>query len=226
MNLQDISWDAIIPIGDACRTTIILKQANLRKKAFPLDWVVSFADTTYLDITTNFSYLLNKDKSKYSHYQNFDKTEINKILQNRVDRFYHYLNSNLNLIFFYSTWSRVSTIRTELIKQQDQKHLVKIIDYINQLSSIKSKKIILTNVNDTLNDLKDVENVELININININDVDIFNPIQVSNYNENIRPRLEEYFTKICVKNLSDLQFTHFTDNINEVSPDIYVTDW
>ena len=32
------SYDNIIPLGDNCATSIILKELGLRKKAYPFDW--------------------------------------------------------------------------------------------------------------------------------------------------------------------------------------------
>lgn len=231
MDSQNIIWDVIIPIGDACRTTIILQKAKLRKKAFPLDWVVSFAKTTYLDLTTNFSYLLKKDKKQYSHYQQFEKEEINVILQNRINRLHQYLNSNLNIIFFYTTWSRIATRQTNLINKEDKEYLFKIYNYINQLQFIKNKKFIITNINNTLEDIREVKDIDLIDINLqDINfdlNIDKTSLYQVNQYKNNL-PKVETFITDVSVEKLLklNLQFTNFSDGIQDPNPYIFTKHW
>lgn len=224
-NLEDLTWDAIIPIGDACASTLVLKTAGLRRVAFPFDWVISFPKMTLKDLQENFQLLLNKDKKQYSHYQKFEKEEINKIFQNRIDRFNRYLNSNLNIIFFYSNWARISSNTLKLIKTEDEGYLLEMIQFFKE-KNLKNVQYIFTNINNSFENLKKEENVKLIDINLNLS-------IETTDLNKledrhNFTKEIESFFKNSIVEELlkMNLKFNNLKEEEKEDLNQNISTEW
>jgi hypothetical protein len=223
--LNNLTWDAIVPLGDACASTIILKSANLRKFAFPFDWVVSFPKTTLFDLQNNFEYLLGKDKKQYSHYQKFEKEEINKIFQNRINRFNNLLNSNLNLIFFYSNWARISTNTLNLIKSEDEQYLLQIIQHFKEKNA-KNIQYIFTNVNNSFEQMREKENISLLDINLEIDLESKISPLSRSQMNFDLKD-VEGTFKNTTIEKLKslNLNFSEYKGGEDELNQNIS-TEW
>ena len=160
-------FDTIIPIGFNCGTGMVLNNLNLRKMAFPLDWVISNPMFVYTYFTTSFKdyFLKNKnDKKNYlgqefnyflksdnhnTHNTEADKEpnnnnnntifENNKIkFERRINRLLNILKSNNKTLFVH--------MKEYKIKGQDilNKNMINneslYDDYLNKLDEFINKK--------------------------------------------------------------------------------------
>lgn len=86
LKVKIADYKKIIPIGYNCATAMVLINLNLRKEAYPLDWVISNPFFVYQYIKTDFKDYFLKTKNDNTNYlgQKFDwfKTTDNHNTQN------------------------------------------------------------------------------------------------------------------------------------------------
>ena len=84
----------IIPLGDHCATSLILKELNIRQKSYPFDWNAStdlLYDTT---IITNVSFIDELNKTEIENIDEILKKYIGDALDNK-----ELINKNLKITF-------------------------------------------------------------------------------------------------------------------------------
>jgi len=94
-----MKYTNIIPLGDNCAISIILKELNLRKKSYPFDWSSHVGpDPTYSNIEININILIELLETK-----NIENA-INKLLNNKISE-----NNKINdeLIFPHETGTKL-----------------------------------------------------------------------------------------------------------------------
>lgn len=136
MKLRD--YDYIIPIGYNCACGMVLRNLDLRKQSFPLDWVVSKPEWVLQYLKTNFKdyYLPNQtaktnyigqdfhwfETHRYSeHYAEKDEIDNNKSIYNdnlekfdrRIKRLFEVLNSDKKILFMYVGEYSINCIKNE-----------------------------------------------------------------------------------------------------------------
>ncbi len=104
-------YDEIVPLGFDCTIARFLKNYNLRKNSYPLDWVVSRDFDLIVDNITNniikdfleikkidgfYKNILNIE---FLHHSNITEEEFKTTFTNRYNKLYETLTNNKNVLF-------------------------------------------------------------------------------------------------------------------------------
>jgi hypothetical protein len=149
-----MNYDNIIPLGDHCSPSIILKELNLRKKSYPFDWTNHAGGIFNTNLYKNFFLLLRllkfHDFSKISQFYVGNAMKVGNHKTNNGIQFPHDLENNNNTIEKYkrrfermyndivnkSKNLYIIIIRKVLLKEEKLNEIIKELLYYNKESKI------------------------------------------------------------------------------------------
>ncbi len=108
INLSD--YDVVISLGNKCLSAIALNKLNIRKEAFPFDFIPTYPEIIlkYLKNHDDFfpkkNNIKNDDLVWFGHYNMNQKYEETKMkFTRRFDRLLNYLKSDKRILFVYTS---------------------------------------------------------------------------------------------------------------------------
>ena len=140
-----MEFDNIIPIGDHCVIAQVLRELNIRKKAYPFDWNC-YKDMTDTSIRINFDIIdeitknsiddisritknmLNNTNIIFPHDNTSDENIISKYIK-RMERLYNDITNGSKILYIMCT-------RYILISEEEILRFLEIISKYNSNSKI------------------------------------------------------------------------------------------
>ena len=169
--IRSKEYDHIVSIGNKCPTTMILRDLNIYKEAFPFDYIPTTPRLIlkYLQDPTEFypkkNIVRTNDKVWFGHFNINDKyDETIQNFQRRFSRLFDALNKKQKILFVYTS---EADVYNEMNNRYNDNYseLQKIVSYIIDTYKYDDFTIISINTNKTLDDTKNI-----INYRINVPD--------------------------------------------------------
>lgn len=194
-----MNFDNIIPIGDHCIVAQILKQLNIRKKAYPFDW------NCYKDMT---------DTSIHINIIN-ELIQVNNNLQD-ITLITHKMLNNPDLIFPHDDISN-SDVVEKFIRRMVRLHN-DIVDNSKNLYILCTRFIIISE-EEILNFYKTIIKYNLNSKIILISGID--HPYFINLKNENI---IFKYLMNYDPKDFYDFDYSHFRPEFSKYISSLNLT--
>ena len=185
-----MKYDKIIPLGSSCCPGLSLISLNLRKEAYPFDWVRSNSKIIY-DVLVNGKdkYLtfnnehvsndfyvndlhsftqpgfngshINQYGQHFTHYTDLNTEQLKTKFDKYLDRFFDLLNCNKRVLFIHSNEEHIYHKKTRDDRVILYDYLCKINDIIKEKFPNLTFKILNIDINNTFENYGDIINLNM-----------------------------------------------------------------
>lgn len=167
-------FDEYIPIGNKCLSTSAIKDSGLRKRGFPLDWVmvtpfqvlelikIGFEGWYPLDMTDTYR---NKHGIPFEHFHKKTHKDNHEAMQRRIKRLYDAFSEKNHICFVYTTEAYILHSYYRDLEKSHYYGLIDLINYLKEKYPNFNFHILAVHTNVTHTD-SDSENI--INITLNV----------------------------------------------------------
>ena len=170
-HINHFEYDAIVSIGNKCPTTMVLRDLNIYREAYPFDYVPTTPKLIlkYLKNSEDFfpeRYCIRtKDDVWFGHFNIYDRYDITiSNFKRRFERLLNILKEKKKILFCYTTeadlYNEMGNRYTNAMED-----LINLKDYIIQTYNYDDFTILAVHVNKSFEDTK-----HIINYTINVED--------------------------------------------------------
>jgi hypothetical protein len=160
-------YEYVVSIGNKCPTTMILRELNIYREAFPFDYIPTTAGLIlkYLQNQSEFyplrGVIRTRDNVWFGHYNINDKYDDTiETFKKRFIRLFDILKNKKKILFVYTS---EADVYNEMNNRYNDNYdnLLKIVTYLTETYKYNNFKLLCINTNKTFDDTDNIVNYRI-----------------------------------------------------------------